>query len=112
MNVNQFREILNNRSEPLLIILERDYFGSCFLMRPVVKDLKYAYENKLKFHTINEALSSSLIESLGIKQYPTFLFFQNQQLCIKKEGCLNRWQLFNTAKQFYQHTKSLKNSTI
>jgi len=112
MNPIQFEDIIKGKEEAFVIILEKDYFGSCFLMRPVVKDLKHQYKNKLRFYTINETFAPLFIKNLVIKQYPTFLFFNKKELCIKEEGCLNRWQLFKIVKQFYQNAKLLKNSTI
>ena len=116
MNINQ-NEInslteFESQDKPLVIILEKSYWGTCFLMRPIIEDLKYLYKGKINFHTFQEELPQIFTQNLIIKKYPTILFFRAKQLLKKEEGCVNRWQLFQTANIFYNNIKATNNSII
>lgn len=116
MNINQKQicslpefELID---KPLVIILEKSYWGACFLMRPIIEDLKYLYKGKINFQTFEEELPQMLTQDLVIKKYPTILFFRAKELLEKEEGCVNRWRLFQTANLFYNNIKAENNSII
>ena len=116
MNINQNQICLlpefESNDKPLVIILEKSYWGACYLMRPIIEDLKYLYKGKINFYTYQEELPQMLMQNLIIEKYPTILFFRAKELLKKEEGCVNRWQIFQTANLFYNNSKATNNSII
>jgi len=104
-NSKQLSKLIQESEKPVLLFICKTHLATRALFRPVLKDLRFTYQEKIYFYDIIEDTSVYLKKQYTIHRYPTFLFFKNGKLVHKMEGLVNRLKLFNGVQEFLVENK-------
>ena len=76
VEAHNFKEIINS-SRPVMIDVYTDWCGPCKHLAVIMKELVQEYGDVYQFAKLNAEKEKALAKSLGIRVYPTILFFKD-----------------------------------
>ncbi len=83
----QFNALLAGRTTlPFLVVFTADWLGEGTIMDAIVEQLANEYAGRFGFFRIDIDVSDDLARQLGIRHYPTILFFQNGEMLHRLRG--------------------------
>ena len=81
-NITEFNDDLGHiqfisANEKCVVDFGADWCGPCKMIKPIYKGLATQYKGRIAFAEVNGDHAKQLTSSLGIKGFPTFIFFHN-----------------------------------
>jgi thioredoxin 1 len=86
VNDLNFKEVVLNATQPVLIDFWAPWCGPCRMIAPVIDELATEYEGKAIIAKCDVDVSSEVPVKYGIRNIPTLLFFKNGELKDKIVG--------------------------
>jgi thioredoxin 1 len=83
------REILENELL-CLAAFKTDWIGTCHVMAPILEALSIQFEGAIKIVTIDAEAHRELVETYGVSEIPSFLFFKHGRLVDKITGSISK----------------------
>jgi len=86
LNIQNFNEVITS-SEKCIIDFYATWCGPCKAMNPVLESLETDL-GEGKIYKVDVDKNRDLVEKLGIRSVPTFLFFENGEEVNRKTGVI------------------------
>lgn len=83
---NDFEEVVNKSSLPVLVDFYADWCGPCKMAEPVLEELSESYKDKLKIVKINVDENNELAGKFGVMSIPTTVLIKNSQEIARQVG--------------------------
>ena len=92
---NNFKnEVLNSR-QPVLVEFSTEWCGTSHIIAPIIKEMAIAFNDDIKFCTIDIDEYEELSKKYGVRKIPTILFFNNGKVVDFIVGAVSRKVLVN-----------------
>lgn len=67
-------EVIKNE-QPVLVVFEAEWSGTCHIMTPVLEDLCAEFRGRVKIGLVDIDSDAGLAEKLGISKVPSLIFY-------------------------------------
>jgi len=86
VNSTEFKEILANTSETVVVDFYADWCGPCQMLTPVLESLSSEYEGKIKIVKVDIDASQDLAMQFGVSSIPTMIYFKGGKEVSRSTG--------------------------
>ena len=86
-----FNEVMNE-GMPVVLDFWAEWCGPCRMLGPIIDELASDYEGRVVVGKVNVDDNDDITSKFGIRNIPTVLFFQNNQLVDKQVGIASKTQ--------------------
>ena len=76
---NFHKEVLEH-NDFVMVQFGSDYSGNCQIMMPMIEELCTRFQDCIKFGTVDVENNDQLVETYGINELPTLLFFRDGEI--------------------------------
>jgi thioredoxin 1 len=88
-----FEQMVRGSKHPVLVDVYSDTCGPCHAMKPVLKDLKDRFGDKLRIVKINGPQNMKFMRDYRIEAFPTLILFQGGKIAFTQIGFTSASQL-------------------
>ena len=91
-DANFQREVLEH-SQPVLVLFEADWSGSCHIISSVIQGLAADFKGQIRFARLDVDANAGITKEYGIRTVPTLIFFKNGQVVDHIAGMISEKDL-------------------
>jgi thioredoxin 1 len=75
-----FRKVVLESREPILVEIGADWCGACHIMAPIIEKLAGEYEGQIKIGKLDIDTNETVARTYGVNELPLLLFFKDGKL--------------------------------
>ena len=88
-NKNELELFLKTNEEPVVVIMEAAWCGSCQIMDPIFERIERLYKEKINFVLIDTDSSEEISKEYGLDKLPSVLFYNEGNLIDQITGTVS-----------------------
>ena len=90
--------------QPVLVEFAAEWSGLCHIIDPIINRLADEFCGNIKFCKIDSELNPALSKTYGVRDLPTFLFFNRGQIVDHIIGAVSRRDFSEKLENFLQYS--------
>ena len=105
INDKDFQNQVIESHLPVIVVFEKSFWGTAYIMKPIIEKLATDYNNKIKFFKYNLEENTRISDFYRIENSTTILIF-NKGNVIHKTGAISKGELNEIIKSFFEDSFS------
>ena len=101
INDKDFQNQVIESHLPVIVVFEKSFWGTAYIMKPIIEKLATDYNNKIKFFKYNLEENTRISDFYRIENSTTILIF-NKGNVIHKTGAISKGELNEIIKSFFE----------
>jgi thioredoxin 1 len=100
MPKKNLKDKISKSQEPMLVDFYADWCSPCQAMNPIIEEVLFELEGKIKLLKVNIDKQPQLSQQFGIRSIPHYILFKKGKILWRKGGIITKRDLEKALKGF------------
>jgi thioredoxin 1 len=100
MPKKNLKDKISKSQEPILVDFYADWCSPCQAMNPIIEEVLFELEGKIKLLKVNIDKQPQLSQQFGIRSIPHYILFKKGKILWRKGGIITKRDLEKALKGF------------